>query len=190
MDENVNGTETTLEEIVGEMAGETETSSVTADAVPPSPEGKALGTTVEAEPKALPLGEGVERSETGEVPPAGDAPGDRKAELVRGIEALAADGWTSEELRAFSQDEQAAKDIAEGRSLESTALRYMRRARSAGSEDKAAPAPAKRSVPTMRSAGAGETDAGDPIARMSDREFDAFYARAMEKAMTGAKVRI
>lgn len=119
---------------------------------------------------------------------------DRREALLHGLKALAEDGWTSEELAAFSRDEGAARDIAGGKSLETAALRYMRRmaaGRTTGNRAAGNRATAGRAgVPTMRAASAGEPDAGNPIARMSDREFDAFYARAMEKAMTGARVTI
>ncbi len=152
----------------------------------PTTRAVALNPGLGAEAGEEPEAELNPETETGE-----DAGDDRRAELTRGLTALAEDGWTAEELTAFSQDGQAVRDIAEGRSLESAALRYMRRARSAGEMGRATFTPGRRAgVPTMRSAGAGETDVGNPIARMSDREFDAFYANAMAKAMTGARVRI
>ncbi|MDO5378765.1 MAG: hypothetical protein Q4G52_10570, partial [Clostridia bacterium] len=50
---------------------------------------------------------------------------ERREALTRGLAALMEDGWTQEELEAFSRDEGAARDIAQGKSLESAALRYL-----------------------------------------------------------------
>ena len=89
----------------------------------------------------------------------------------------------------FSSDAQVREDIQKnGKTVRQAARAYERRMREAAkqTEDK----PAKRGVPTVRTA--SNTGAGGPdqIASMSDKEFEAFYKQAMADSLAGKKRRL
>lgn len=117
-----------------------------------------------------------------------DAENEEEAEALagrvrEGIAELFADGWTTEELAAFSQDAGARAAIAEGQSVARAACAYLRAAMSAAKAR-------KRGVPTTRAtAGAGESGE-NRIERMTDAQFDAFSKRAQEAMMAGRRVRM
>lgn len=112
----------------------------------------------------------------------------RKAEMSDGLHKLYDVGWTVEELEAFSQDAQAREDIQKnGKTILQAARAYERRLRTA---DKAEAKPAKRGVPTMRTASNSGASGHDQIAEMSDKEFDAFYKQAMSDSLAGKKRRL
>ena len=93
---------------------------------------------------------------------------------------------TSEELLAFSQDENAKKDIRAGKDVVRAFMAYSRRKASA---EKAEPAPeAKKAVPTVKTQGTAETVERDTIRSMSKKEFAEFSQRAREAALEGKKV--
>ena len=100
------------------------------------------------------------------------------------LEALLEEGFTVEEIRAFSQDAASQAAIASGMSIPSAAVSFLRRmsARPA--------APVKRGVPTVRTAAAGERREGNIIEQMSDAQFRAFSQRAMEATLAGRRVRL
>ena len=103
--------------------------------------------------------------------------------LYRGaMERLLEDGWTMEELRALTADEEVLGALIQGETLGRAATAYLRRS--------AQRAARKRGVPTFRAAATAEMNTGDPIAQMSDEEFAAFSRRAKEAALAGLKVHL
>lgn len=113
----------------------------------------------------------------------------RKAEINEGINTLIEDGWTAEEILAFSQDAGAQEDIQKnGKTVRQAARAYERRLRQAGNAEQK-PA-AKRGVPTVKSASGNGAGGRDQIAEMSDKEFDAFYKQAMADSLAGKKRRL
>lgn len=111
--------------------------------------------------------------------------GNREAEITSGLNSLIDDGWTMEELRAFSSDEQVKQDVNSGMSIRKAAKAYLQR--------EAAPkenTPVKRrSVPTAKTAGAGNVPEENKIENMTDAEFARFSDRAQEMMMEGKRVR-
>lgn len=111
--------------------------------------------------------------------------GNREAEITSGLNSLIDDGWTMEELRAFSSDEQVKQDVNSGMSIRKAAKAYLQR--------EAVPketAPGKRrSVPTAKTAGAGNVPEENKIENMTDAEFARFSDRAQEMMMEGKRVR-
>lgn len=111
--------------------------------------------------------------------------GNREAEIISTLNSLREDGWTMEELRAFSSDEQTQRDVNSGMSIRKAAKAYLQR--------EAAPkevAPSKRrSVPTAKTAGAGNVPEENKIENMTDAEFARFSDRAQEMMMEGKRVR-
>lgn len=111
---------------------------------------------------------------------------DARTRAMDALKTLAEDGWTAEELLAFSSDEKAREDVTKnGKTVRQAARAYEKRLREGGG-DKGA----KRGVPTVRSASGAGTAGHDRIAEMSDREFDEFFARSMSDAMSGKKIRL
>ena len=113
----------------------------------------------------------------------------QKQAITQGIQSLFEDGWTSDELRAFSMDPTVREDIAAGRSVRQAATAYLRRGRSA-QEQPPAGANTRRGVPTLRSQATAPTRDRSAIDDMTDAEFAAFSERAMEAAMSGKRVLI
>ncbi len=106
------------------------------------------------------------------------------------LKTLAEDGWTAEELQAFSSDEKAREDVQKnGKTVRQAARAYEKRLREGGG-DKGGDKGAKRGVPTVRSASGAGASGHDRIAEMSDREFDEFFAKSMSDAMSGKKIRL
>lgn len=112
----------------------------------------------------------------------------RKAALRDGLDTLFEDGWTAEELEEFSKDAQVREDIQKnGKTVRQAARAYERRLRAAQkTEDK----PAKRGVPTMKTASNTGASGPNQIADMSDKEFEAFYKQAMADSLAGKKRRL
>ena len=113
----------------------------------------------------------------------------QKQAITQGIQSLFEDGWTSDELRAFSMDATVREDIAAGRSVRQAATAYLRRGRSAQEQPPAGANP-RRGVPTRRSQATAPTRDRSAIDDMTDAEFAAFSERAMEAAMSGKRVLI
>lgn len=111
--------------------------------------------------------------------------GNREAEITSGLNSLIDDGWTMEELRAFSSDEQVKQDVNSGMSIRKAAKAYLQR--------EAAPKETalnkRRSVPTAKTAGAGNVLEENKIENMTDAEFARFSDRAQEMMMEGKRVR-
>jgi hypothetical protein len=107
---------------------------------------------------------------------------DPGAAIKSGIIALFEDGWTQEELEAFSNDPQARADIKAGKDVIRAAMAYTRRA-------KAAAKPAKKGVPTFRNAATAGAKETNKIETMSDEEFARFSDRMYEEAMSGKRIR-
>lgn len=111
---------------------------------------------------------------------------DARTRAMDALKTLAEDGWTAEELLAFSSDEKAREDVTKnGKTVRQAARAYEKRLRE-GTGEKGA----KRGVPTVRSASGAGTAGHDRIAEMSDREFDEFFAKSMSDAMSGKKIRL
>lgn len=111
--------------------------------------------------------------------------GNREAEITSGLNSLIDDGWTMEELRAFSNDEQVKQDVNSGMSIRKAAKAYLQRE---AAPKEAAPSK-RRSVPTAKTAGAGNVPEENKIENMTDAEFARFSDRAQEMMMEGKRVR-
>jgi hypothetical protein len=112
----------------------------------------------------------------------------RKEQLNQQLNTLIEDGWTAEELEAFSQDAQVREDIQKnGKTVRQAARAYERRLRAA---EKAETKPAKHGVPTTRTASNTGAGGRNQIAEMSDKEFDAYYRQVMEDSLSGKKHRL
>ena len=108
------------------------------------------------------------------------------AEAVRqGIGELFEDGWTAEELLAFSHDEGARRDVANGHSVSRAACAYLRRAMEAQGAGMR-----KRAVPTVRQSAVDAGGAQNRIDQMTDAQFDAFSRKARAAMMAGRRVRL
>ena len=103
------------------------------------------------------------------------------AQVREGIGELFEDGWTAEELAAFSQDPSSQEAIANGHSVARAACAYLR-AKHATIR--------RRGVPTARTIAASAYERENPIEGMTDEQFDAFSKRAQAAMMEGRKVRI
>lgn len=114
---------------------------------------------------------------------AGAQSADRRAALTSELNSLIEDGWTMEELKAFSSDERVKQDVNSGVSVRKAAKAYLQR-QSAPQTNR------RRSVPTAKTAGSGKTPDENAIANMSDEEFDAFQKRVEKAAMEGKRVRL
>lgn len=111
--------------------------------------------------------------------------GNREAEITSGLNSLIDDGWTMEELRDFSSDEQVKQDVNSGMSIRKAAKAYLQRE---AAPKEAAPSK-RRSVPTAKTAGAGNVPEENKIENMTDAEFARFSDRAQEMMMEGKRVR-
>ena len=107
-----------------------------------------------------------------------------EAAIREGIAELFEDGWTGEELRLLSEDEEVRAQIAAGKSLVRAAAMYLRRQMAAGR-----PA-ARRSLPVTRATAAGSMPRSGGIEQMTDAQFAAFSKQAREAAMMGRKIRM
>ena len=103
------------------------------------------------------------------------------AQVREGIGELFEDGWTAEELAAFSQDPAAQEAIANGHSVARAACAYLRAKHTVTR---------RRGVPTARTIAASAFERENPIEGMTDEQFDAFSRRAQAAMMEGRKVRI
>ena len=144
--------------------------------------GMAQESAEEMEITAQELGENLAENAVQEIPDETEEIEDIEAAVREGIAALYADGFTLEELKAFSLDEQAQRDVAEGIDVMRAACRYMRRMMLAQ--------PKRRGVPTMRRAAAGAMPMENAVENMTDAQFEAFSRRAQAEMMAGKKVRI
>ena len=97
------------------------------------------------------------------------------------IDSLYADGWTIEQLQAFANDESAQADVASGKTARQAATAYLMR-QAAGKK------PAKKSVPSLRSATGDGAMIPDRFARMSDKEFGKLSDNLYERLLAGEKI--
>lgn len=105
-----------------------------------------------------------------------------------GIKQLMEDGWTAEELRSFASDETVREELASGKSLRAAATAFLRRGAQGAGKEKT---PEKKNgVPTVRRTATASPAVSDPIATMSDEEFEKFSKRVKEEALAGRKVRL
>ena len=108
-------------------------------------------------------------------------------EIREGIGQLFEDGWTGEELRLLSEDEEVRVQIAQGKSLVRAAAMYLRRQMAAMQQAKSMQ---RRHLPVTRATAAGMAARGSGIEQMTDAQFEAFSRQAREAAMMGRKVRM
>ncbi len=164
-------------------------------------EGDAQST--EGETSAQELAEGLTQSDgqeeaqvadetgaDGEAPE--EAKGDERLEAYRkGILSLAEDGWTTDEIRAFSQNGKVRENLSRGMTLRQAAHAYLvaGRGEKPKEEPEEKPAARRRAVPLARQTAMGASDAGNMIANMTDEQFREFSKRAEEAMMAGKKVR-
>lgn len=106
----------------------------------------------------------------------------RMEEIREGVGELFEDGWTAQELTAFSQSPAAQEMIAKGASVARAACAYLRAQGAVHAK--------KRGVPTAKMIAAGGGEKANPIETMTDEEFDAFARKARHAMMSGKKVRI
>lgn len=101
-------------------------------------------------------------------------------DLVReGVGELFEDGWSAQELTAFSQDPTVHEAIAKGHSVARAACAYLRARLSR-----------RYGVPTARTIATAEPAQENPIESMTDEQFDAFSRRAQAAMMSGKQVRL
>ena len=105
--------------------------------------------------------------------------------IQSGITALYEDGWTEDELSAFSKDAKARADIKAGKDFMRVANAYLMRQMQAEK-----PAGGKRGVGTIKSATTAGVNNGNRIEDMTDKQFEEFSRRAYEAAMSGKKVKM
>ena len=105
--------------------------------------------------------------------------------IQSGISALFEDGWTADELAAFSKDAKARADIKAGKDFMRVANAYLMRQMQAEK-----PAGGKRGVGTIKSATTAGVNNGNRIEDMTDKQFEEFSRRAYEAAMSGKKVKM
>lgn len=99
------------------------------------------------------------------------------------LTALREQGWTNEELLAFASDADAREDLGKGMTLTQAFTAYVRRGQQK-------PPERRRGVPTFQQASSTPASAVNPIASMSDEEFDAFDRKVMQAELAGRKVRL
>lgn len=109
----------------------------------------------------------------------------RRNELSAALNELLEDGWTVPEIEALVADEQIRADLAAGKSLMRAVNAYERRQKAA-----AAAAPAKKGVPSVRSASAANTMDVNRFADMTDEEFAKHYEKTKSDALAGKKIRL
>lgn len=105
--------------------------------------------------------------------------------IQSGITALYEDGWTEDELTAFSKDAKARADIKAGKDFMRVANAYLMRQMQAEKS-----AGGKRGVGTIKSATTAGVNNGNRIEDMTDKQFEEFSRRAYEAAMSGKKVKM
>ena len=110
-----------------------------------------------------------------------------KKSITDGIQSLWDDGWTGDELKAFSTDRQAREDIANGKTVRQAATAYMRRMRGVPTAEKVA---TKKGVPTVQASATSGAPNVNRVAEMSDKEFAEFSERAIRAAKDGKRVTI
>ena len=108
-----------------------------------------------------------------------------KKAITDGLQTLFEDGWTQEELLAFSKDKTVRADIAAGKDVIRAAMAYERRQRTAAPAKTAA----KKSVPTLKSAATSGARDSNRFDEMTDAEFDAFNRKARAAMLEGKRVR-
>lgn len=111
---------------------------------------------------------------------------ERLESYKKGISTLLEDGWTKEELQAFSQDETVHENLSRGMTLRQAARVYLTGNREKGRTESAK---RRRAVPTTRQTAMGAAESGDMIASMTDAQFREFSKRAEAAMMAGRKVR-
>lgn len=98
------------------------------------------------------------------------------------INSLIAEGWTRDELIAFTSDASVKDNLRDGMTVRQAAWAYLRGNGGQTQQSK------KTAVPTVRTATASPPPDEDRIANMSDKEFDAFRKRLHEALYEGKKV--
>lgn len=106
----------------------------------------------------------------------------QKKVITDGLQELFDDGWSSDELLAFSKDKTVREQIAAGKSFMRVVAAYERRQRSASK-----PA-TKKSPPTIRTATTTGASEVSEISKMTDAQFDEFSRRAKAALLEGKLV--
>lgn len=125
---------------------------------------------------------GAEMTQDAQVEAAQAQEEERNEQLDRvkeGIGELFEDGWSAQELTAFSQDAQARDAIAKGHSVARAACAYL-----------CARGTRRHGVPMARTIATAEYAQDNPIETMTDEQFDAFSRRAQAAMMSGKRVRM
>lgn len=104
---------------------------------------------------------------------------ERLDRVKEGIGELFEDGWSAQELTAFSQDAQVREAIAKGHSVARAACAYLH-----------AKGMRRHGVPMARTIATAEYAQDNPIETMTDEQFDAFSRRAQAAMMSGKRVRM
>ena len=112
---------------------------------------------------------------------------ERRASITEQLSGLLDDGWTMDELKAFSADEEVKRQVNDGVSIRKAAKAYLQRVSGAAAGGDGG---RKHGVPTARTAGSGRVTGENPIENMTDEEFARFSDRAQEMMMEGKRVRI
>lgn len=105
----------------------------------------------------------------------------RVDEYKAGISSLIEDGWTKDELVAFTSDAAVRENLNDGMTIRQAARVYLRSLNEQQHQS-------RRAVPTVRTATASPPPDEDRIASMSDKEFDEFSNRVREAAYAGKRV--
>lgn len=109
--------------------------------------------------------------------------------IAEGIRTLIDDGWTREELQAFTSDAQVVSAVNGGASVRQAAHDFLRRQNAPKPQQQ--PQTARRgkaAVPTMRAPSVQGADEQDPIAAMDDKQFARFADKAYQAMLAGKVV--
>ena len=109
----------------------------------------------------------------------------REQSIKNELQELFVDGWTSEELLAFSRDRGVREDIQAGKSVSRAAAAYERRRRNNAAESKQE---TKKGVPTLKSSATANAKDASRISEMSDAQFAELSKRAREAMLEGKLV--
>ena len=106
----------------------------------------------------------------------------QKKAITDGLQEMFEDGWSQDELLAFSKDKTVREQLAAGKNFMRVVAAYERRQRSA-----AKPA-AKKSPPAIRTATTSGATEVSEISKMTDAQFDELSRRAKAALLEGKLV--
>lgn len=105
-----------------------------------------------------------------------------KKTITDGLQEMFEDGWSQDELLAFSKDKTVREQLAAGKNFMRVVAAYERRQRSATK-----PA-SKKSPPTIRTAATYGANEASEISKMTDAQFDELSRRAKAALLEGKLV--